>query len=97
MYAETGGPRPVTKKAGQLNRRSRDPKGRAEGAARDAPAARTKTPTPASASSSSTPSTPKYGRLHPVCRRCGHCVLRGRHDDDASDLEERENQGDGEN
>ena len=20
---------------------------------------------------------PEYGNLHPVCRRCGHCVLRG--------------------
>lgn len=25
--------------------------------------------------------------LHPVCRRCGHCVLRGSHADDISDLE----------
>ncbi len=27
------------------------------------------------------------GGLHPVCRRCGHCVLRGSHADDISDLE----------
>ena len=30
---------------------------------------------------------PRYGNLHPVCKTCGHCVLRGRHDD-ASALEE---------
>ena len=28
----------------------------------------------------------KFGNLHPVCKRCGHCVLRGSHDDDISDL-----------
>lgn len=28
----------------------------------------------------------RYG-LHPVCRKCGHCVLRGSHADDISDLE----------
>ena len=30
---------------------------------------------------------PQYNNLHPVCRRCGHCVLRGKHNDDISDLE----------
>ena len=29
---------------------------------------------------------PQYNNLHPVCRRCGHCVLRGSHNDDISDL-----------
>ena len=29
---------------------------------------------------------PQYNNLHPVCRRCGHCVLRGRHEDDTSDI-----------
>lgn len=29
----------------------------------------------------------QYEGLHPVCRRCGHCVLRGSHADDISDLE----------
>ena len=29
---------------------------------------------------------PKYNNLHPVCRVCGHCVLRGKHSDDTSDL-----------
>ncbi len=28
-----------------------------------------------------------YKGLHPVCRRCGHCVLRGSHAGDISDLE----------
>ena len=31
---------------------------------------------------------PRYGNLHPVCKTCGHCVLRGRHNDDTSDLEQ---------
>ena len=31
---------------------------------------------------------PKYQNRHPVCRVCGHCVLRGNHVDDASDLDE---------
>ena len=31
---------------------------------------------------------PQYRNLHPVCRRCGHCVLRGKHSDDTSDLEQ---------
>ena len=26
--------------------------------------------------------------LHPVCRRCGHCVLRGTHNDPTDDLKE---------
>ena len=30
----------------------------------------------------------KFAGRHPVCKRCGHCVLRGRHDDDASDLDD---------
>ena len=30
---------------------------------------------------------PQYNNLHPVCRKCGHCVLRGKHSDDTSDLE----------
>ncbi len=25
--------------------------------------------------------------LHPICRKCGHCVLRGSHANDTSDLE----------
>ena len=29
---------------------------------------------------------PEYNGLHPVCKVCGHCVLRGTHKDDASDL-----------
>ena len=29
----------------------------------------------------------EHGNLHPVCRLCGHCVLRGSHNDDLSDLE----------
>ena len=35
---------------------------------------------------------PEYGNLHPVCRRCGHCVLRGQHNDDTSDLEQNGSQ-----
>lgn len=31
---------------------------------------------------------PKYQNRHPVCRACGHCVLRGNHRDDASDLDD---------
>ena len=31
---------------------------------------------------------PKYQNKHPVCRFCGHCVLRGNHRDDASDLDD---------
>ena len=30
----------------------------------------------------------KYAGRHPVCRLCRHCVLRGKHADDASDLDE---------
>ena len=30
---------------------------------------------------------PQFNNLHPVCRRCGHCVLRGSHNDDISDLQ----------
>ncbi|MEE2686903.1 MAG: hypothetical protein VX921_01500 [Chloroflexota bacterium] len=29
----------------------------------------------------------QYNNLHPVCRTCGHCALRGSHSDDLSDLE----------
>ena len=29
----------------------------------------------------------KYQNRHPVCKVCGHCVLRGNHLDDASDLD----------
>ena len=36
---------------------------------------------------------PEYGNLHPVCRSCGHCVLRGQHNDDTSDLEQDRPQG----
>ena len=36
---------------------------------------------------------PEFGNLHPVCRRCGHCVLRGQHNDDTSDLEQDRHQG----
>ncbi len=36
---------------------------------------------------------PRHGNLHPVCKTCGHCVLRGRHDDDISDLVEDGPQG----
>jgi MinD superfamily P-loop ATPase len=30
---------------------------------------------------------PKWDNRHPVCKACGHCVLRGRHKDDAADLD----------
>lgn len=30
----------------------------------------------------------KFGNLHPVCRVCGHCVLRGSHRDDRADLDD---------
>ncbi len=29
---------------------------------------------------------PQYNGLHPVCKRCRHCALRGSHADDTSDL-----------
>ncbi len=29
----------------------------------------------------------RYKDHHPVCRKCRHCVLRGSHADDISDLE----------
>jgi len=32
-------------------------------------------------------SHPQHNNLHPVCRKCGHCVLRGSHADDTSDLQ----------
>ena len=28
----------------------------------------------------------QYGGLHPRCKACGHCVLRGKHQDEGSDL-----------
>ena len=31
---------------------------------------------------------PKFANRHPVCKVCGHCVLRGQHQDDASDLDD---------
>ena len=31
---------------------------------------------------------PKWSNLHPVCRTCGHCVLRGTHRDNIDDLKE---------
>ena len=31
---------------------------------------------------------PKFANLHPVCKTCQHCVLRGKHQDEAPDLEE---------
>ncbi len=33
---------------------------------------------------------PEHDNLHPVCRRCGHCVLRGKHGDDTSDLDQKQ-------
>ena len=33
-------------------------------------------------------SHPSFNNLHPVCRVCGHCVLRGNHSDDTSDLKD---------
>ena len=31
---------------------------------------------------------PQFSGLHPVCKVCSHCVLRGEHLDDASDLDD---------
>ena len=31
---------------------------------------------------------PRFANRHPVCKVCGHCVLRGKHKDDASDLDD---------
>ena len=31
---------------------------------------------------------PKFANRHPVCKVCGHCVLRGQHKDDGADLDE---------
>jgi hypothetical protein len=31
---------------------------------------------------------PQHSGLHPVCKSCGHCVLRGGDDDDISKLEQ---------
>ena len=28
----------------------------------------------------------RWQGLHPVCRRCGHCVLNGTHEDNTDDL-----------
>ena len=30
---------------------------------------------------------PEFNGLHPVCKVCGHCVLRGRHRDSGDDLD----------
>lgn len=30
----------------------------------------------------------EFAGRHPVCKVCGHCVLRGKHEDDASDLDD---------
>ena len=30
----------------------------------------------------------EFGGRHPVCKICGHCVLRGEHEDDADDLDD---------
>ena len=35
-----------------------------------------------------TTSHPKWNNLHPVCKKCRHCVLNGSHDDDIEDLKE---------
>ncbi len=29
---------------------------------------------------------PEFNGFHPVCKRCGHCVLRGQHNDNMDDL-----------
>ena len=31
---------------------------------------------------------PQFNNLHPVCKSCGHCVLRGEHNDSADDLDD---------
>ena len=31
---------------------------------------------------------PKFKNLHPVCKVCGHCLLRGKHRDEGSDLDD---------
>ena len=31
---------------------------------------------------------PQFNGLHPVCKVCGHCVLRGKHNDPADDLDD---------
>ena len=38
---------------------------------------------------------PKFANRHPVCRVCGHCVLRGQHLDDTSDLDDHPGFSDG--
>ena len=30
----------------------------------------------------------EFGGRHPVCKACGHCVLRGKHIDDGADLDQ---------
>lgn len=30
---------------------------------------------------------PEFNGLHPVCKVCGHCVLRGKHQDSGEDLD----------
>jgi len=32
------------------------------------------------------PDHARFNGLHPICKVCGHCVLRGTHLDDAADL-----------
>ena len=34
-----------------------------------------------------------FGGLHPVCKVCRHCVLRGKHQDDGSDLDDHKGRG----
>jgi len=34
-----------------------------------------------------------FGGLHPVCKVCRHCVLRGKHQDDGSDLDDLKGRG----
>ncbi len=31
---------------------------------------------------------PQFNGLHPVCKVCGHCVLRGEHNDSGDDLDD---------
>ena len=39
---------------------------------------------------------PKFQNQHPVCKFCGHCVLRGKHLDDGADLDDHPGFGEGE-
>ena len=40
---------------------------------------------------------PKFKNLHPVCKVCGHCLLRGKHRDEGSDLDDHPGFHPGEN